>query len=186
MSMSQPYSWTCLRPLTASLTTCYWGNCERTDSQTLVSSSLSNREQQVKLGPQYGDWAEIIKGVPQGSIQGPLLFNIFINDIFHILDRSSLYNYADDNTLSYAHSNPDTLIRILQEDCSATLRWFRVNRTALPLYDGSESTGLLCHPTMVQSQQDCSATLRWSRVNQMKANPDQFRAICFGRRGNSL
>ena len=69
---------------------------------SLVSSYLSNRKQQVKLGPHCSDWGDIVKGVPQGSILGHLLFNIFINDIFHIVDQSSLYNYADDNTLSYS------------------------------------------------------------------------------------
>ena len=65
----------------------------------LISSYLSGRRQQVRLGPHCSDLCDIIKGVPQGSIPGPLLFNIFINDIFHVLYRSSLHNYADDNTL---------------------------------------------------------------------------------------
>ena len=66
-------------------------------------------------------------GVPQGSILGPLLFNIFINDIFHVLDRSSLHNYADDNTLSYTHNNPITLKQHLHVDCVAVLHWFEEN-----------------------------------------------------------
>ena len=89
---------------------------------SLVSSYLSDRKQQVKLGPHCSDWAlwaGIIKGVPQGSILGPLLFNIFINDILHILDQSSLYNYADDNTLLYSHCNPETVAHTLQQDCSS-------------------------------------------------------------------
>ena len=40
----------------------------------------------------------------------------------------SLYNYADDNTQSYAHSNSDTLIHTLQQDCSSTLQWFKINQ----------------------------------------------------------
>ena len=56
----------------------------------LISSYLSGRRQQVRLGPRCSDWCDIIKGVPQGSILGPLIFNIFMNDIFHVLDRSPL------------------------------------------------------------------------------------------------
>ena len=91
----------------------------------LVSSYLSDRKQRVKLGPHCSVWANIIKGVPQGSILGPLLFNVFINDIFQILHKSTLYNYADDNTLSYAHHNPETVVLTLQHDCSSMLQWFK-------------------------------------------------------------
>ena len=82
----------------------------------------------MKLGPRYSEWADIVSGVPQCSILRPLLFNVFINDICHFLDKSSLYNYADDNTLSYAHSKYDTLIHTLQQDCTSTLQWFNVNK----------------------------------------------------------
>ena len=70
---------------------------------------LSNRKQRVKLGPHYSEWVEIVRGLPQDSI----LFNVCINDIVQFLDMSSLYNYADDKTLSYAHSHSDILIHTL-------------------------------------------------------------------------
>ena len=94
----------------------------------LVSNYLSNRKERVKLGPHYSEWADIVRGVPQGSMFCPLLFNICINDIFQFFDKSSLYNYADDNTLSYAHSNSDPLIHTLQRDCTSTLHWFNINQ----------------------------------------------------------
>ena len=61
----------------------------------------------VKLGHSKNIFLKVIKGVPQGSILEPLLFNIFLIDIFYFVKKSNLYNYADDNTLSYSH--PDLL-----------------------------------------------------------------------------
>ena len=51
----------------------------------LMASYLSNRTQRVKIGKVVSSWAKIIKGVPQGSILGPLIFKIFIKNIFFIL-----------------------------------------------------------------------------------------------------
>ena len=72
----------------------------------LLSSYLSNRVQQVRLGSPTSTWEKILKGVPQGSILGPLLFNVFLNDIFFFINQGVIYNYADDNTLSFIHAKP--------------------------------------------------------------------------------
>ena len=80
----------------------------------LLDSYLSNRRQRVKLGPPTSNWEPRFKSVPQGSILGPLIFNIFINDIFHVIKKGTLYNYADDNTLSFIHKSLTILKEILQ------------------------------------------------------------------------
>ena len=74
-----------------------YGLCN--ESVNLLKSYLSGRTQQVKLNGIVSSWSAIKKGVPQGSILGPLLFNVFINDIFYFLEHGTLYNYADDNTV---------------------------------------------------------------------------------------
>ena len=84
-------------------------------------------EKKIKIGGIVSSWADISKGVPQGSILGPLLFNIFINDIFYFIDKGNLYNYADDNTLSYSSTNYDDLITVLESESNILIDWFYFN-----------------------------------------------------------
>ena len=62
----------------------------------LTKGYLSNRRQRVKLGNVHSTWQDITTGVPQGSILGPVPFNIFMNDLVYVIKLSNLSTYADD------------------------------------------------------------------------------------------
>ena len=53
------------------------------------------REQKTKVGSAYSKWSKIRRGIPEGWILGPILFNIFIYDIFIIIEQSDICNFAD-------------------------------------------------------------------------------------------
>ena len=80
-----------------------------TDALRYMKSYLKNRKQRVRVNKTFSEWERITTGVPQGSILGPLLFNIFLNDLFFFVSSASLSNYADDNKL---YTFPDNLKKI--------------------------------------------------------------------------
>ena len=93
----------------------------------LLASYLSNRKQRVKISNSRSDWIDLNKGVPQGSILGPLLFNVFVNDLFLFIEKCSLYNYADDNSLKTANISIENVLADLQHDCRNATEWFERN-----------------------------------------------------------
>ena len=90
-----------------------------------VYSYLSNRKQCVCINNTYSNYQKITSGVPQGSILGPIFFNLSINDLFLFVSNVSLHNFANDNTLSAFAKAILELIDILQSGSEIVIDWFK-------------------------------------------------------------
>ena len=82
----------------------------------LIYCYLANRKQRAKINSSYSSWEEILFGVPQGSILGPLLFNVFLCDMFFVPSHTDFASYSDDNTPYVEANNIDEVITILEND----------------------------------------------------------------------
>ena len=102
----------------------YGVSCDACDR---LCSYLTNRTQKVKISAVKSDWVKLIKGVPQGSVLGPMLFNVFIIDLTYVVENACpLYKYADDNTLGFWH-NLDDLKLNFEYGSKIAIEWFQEN-----------------------------------------------------------
>ena len=100
---------------------------------SLLTDYLSFRHQRVKVGSVKSDWNAITKGVPQGSILGPLIFNVFINDIFNNCfyeNKECLFNYADDNTVIFTGENIQDISCKINRCALDLINWCKINQMA--------------------------------------------------------
>ena len=95
------------------------------------TSYFSGRQQTVTLNGVTSEYSKISCGVPQGSILGPLLFLLYINDMHRATKHSIMHHFADDTNLLCSHKDPVMLRKMMNDDLRSLFTWLCANRLSL-------------------------------------------------------
>ena len=94
------------------------------NASEVMRNYLINRWQRTKINTTFSYWSALLKGVPWGSVLGPILFNIFLNDLFFVLKDTDFCNFADDTSPHACDISLDELSMHLERDSALAVCWF--------------------------------------------------------------
>lgn len=109
----------------------------------LIRSFLSNRNQFVSIGNVSSTLKSIKFGTPQGSTLGPILFLIYMNDIFNLPLNGRIILFADDAAITYCGTSLVSFNRMMNEDLIMLSNWFAANKLTL---NRKKSKCMIFHP----------------------------------------
>ena len=131
----------------------------------LFKDYLQNRPQIVKVGGEISNRLTIKCGVPQRSVLGPLLFLIYINDIYKASDILEFYLFADDTSIFYSHKNLKNVKITLNNELIKVSEWLIANKLTLNV---SKSNFVIFHPPqrkLTQTLHYISMPRNWNKNN---------------------
>ena len=100
-------------------------------SLKLLFSYLNNRWHRRKINQNFSSWEELFQRVPQRSILGPLLFNIYLNNLVYLTESTEVCNFADDTTFFACDKVLHFMIKSLEHDSLLAIEWFQNNNMKL-------------------------------------------------------
>ena len=101
------------------------------ESLKLINSYLTDRKHRTKINSSYSSVLDLLIRVPQGSILGPLLFDIYIYDLSLFLDDDNLASYADDTTPYAMKQNALQVLKEIEDQAGRVFNWFSATFSVL-------------------------------------------------------
>ena len=128
-------------------------------------SYLNNRNQQTKVNDSISEKTEVTYGVPQGSILGPMLFLVYINDLHYAVTHSLIHHFADDTKILYCNKSLKKIKKYINHDLSQIVQWLRANRISL---NANKTKLTIFRPKNKSITKHLNFTISGQKLNKVK------------------